>query len=108
MAPILNTAQFKDLVCGDYNTFSLIIDEYEATSLTLIQTIKDTSENNLDASKDALHQLKGSSGMLGFTALFELCQEYEMQLKSSITIQQTTPLETLFFESVKCARKALS
>ena len=105
MPPILDKAQFDSLVCGDVAIFSQILDDYESNSSSLIQSLV---EGLSDASaKGALHQFKGSSGMLGFAALYQLCAELEAQQPCQIDAEQIENLRGLFVDSVASARAYL-
>ncbi|WP_018968783.1 Hpt domain-containing protein [Rubritalea marina] len=108
MADILDHSQFDSLVCGDAETFTLIVDDYELNATTLIKAVADATADSGTQVKDALHQLKGSSGMLGMSALYERCAELESIGAVTLSDEQVKALEQLFVQSVAAARDALS
>ena len=108
MLPIINTPQFESLVCGDVQSFAMILDDFDANGTQLIQTISRQPADSTSAPKDALHQLKGSSGMLGLSSLFEMSKEYETKEPLDLSEKEISSLRSLFQQSIDAAREALA
>ena len=107
MHPIINIPQFESLVCGDVQSFSMILDDFDANGTELIQTITRQPLDNTGSPKDALHQLKGSSGMLGLSSLFAVSEEYESREPFGLSEKEISSLRSLFQQSINAAREAL-
>ena len=107
MLPIINTPQLESLVCGDVQSFAMILDDFDANGTQLIQTITRRSPDSTSSAKDALHQLKGSSGMLGLSSLFEMSKEYETKEPFDLSEKEISSLRSLFQQSIDAAREAL-
>ncbi|MGJ8673780.1 Hpt domain-containing protein [Rubritalea sp.] len=108
MCSLLDISHFRDLVGGDAASFSCILDDFQTVGNGLIESITQEAESNQQTAKDALHQLKGSSGMLGMSALYSLCKELEKCNTSGFTLDQKTTLREVFVNSLTKAKEDLS
>jgi len=78
MNPFIDTHQFSSLVGDSPSSFQPIIADFSNNTKELIQSMHLAIEQqDSEALYRPLHQLKGSSGMLGMTTLFNACKDLE-------------------------------
>ncbi len=78
MPIILDEESLKGLVGDDIEGFIPIVNEFDQNGQELISQISKALQiQDLRGVRASAHQLKGSSGMLGMKALYELCKQAE-------------------------------
>jgi len=109
MADLLNKEQLLDLAGDDFDSFLPIIDDFLENGTSLIARIAEARENNdLADIRAAAHQLKGSSGMLGFQKLYEECKEIEELELREVDEGIIDRMKSSCLNSVEAARSLLS
>lgn len=109
MSKILNTITLLELAGDDRGSFVDIIDDFDTNGgMLLSQISQGVAEMNQSVVRMAAHQLKGSSGMLGMSELFELCKTLETLEVSQIGVEFLNKMEATFKLSVKEAKETLA
>jgi len=108
MSDILDKSQLLDLAGNDIATFLPIIDDFESNGTELLEKIEAAiSADSLEDVRSAAHQLKGSSGMLGMTRLFQQCKEIENKELSELGDSYLQDMRSNLSSSVAAARETL-
>ncbi len=109
MSKLIDTELLLDLVGEDRDSFMPIIEDFhENGQKLLLEIAQGTADSDLSIVKAAAHQLKGSSGMLSMTALFEFCKEVETLELTQISEEFLQQFNACFVQSVSAAREVLS
>ena len=89
MSHLIDTEQLLELVGDDPVSFQPIIADFLENTAELVESMRSSLEQqDADSLHGPLHQLKGSSGMLGMTTLYNLCKEFE-----AVPFQEVTPIQ---------------
>jgi len=108
MSDILNQSQLLDLAGDDITSFLPIINDFEQNGCELLDKIGAAiSANNLEDIRAAAHQLKGSSGMLGMTRLFNQCKEIEQKDLYELNAAYLEGMRQTLHSSISSACEAL-
>jgi len=109
MADLLDIGMLRELVGDDVESFLPIIEDFQENGAQLISKISVSArEADLATVRAAAHQLKGSSGMLGMTQLYESCKEIESLELSQIDNGYVSKMTEVFNRSVVLVREALN
>lgn len=82
---LIDTERFQTLKTRTSAKFPQLIERYLLDSDLYLQTIQENIKTgNLEEISAAAHNLKSSSGLLGFLAIFEAAQRLEYTAKSTI------------------------
>ncbi len=108
MAELLDTTKLFDLAGENREALRPIIDKFESNAKTLLDIIiAARNANDLEELRSAVHQLKGTSSMLGMNQLYELAYSVEHLKLSDITPGFLEKMQELVQRSIQSARKAL-
>jgi len=108
MSDVLHVETLLDLAGDEVDTFLPIVEDFQENGTQLLQQITTcVAASDLAGIRAAAHQLKGSSGMLGMTLLYEQCQEIEHRELSAISPDFTSALQSTFQRSVQLAMETL-
>lgn len=109
MEQLINQSLLLDLVDGDIETFTPILDDFESLGKEQLLQISDyVIAQDLEAVCKIAHQLKGSSGFLGMLPLYEYCKAIEELEIDAIDSSFQAQLAATFHASVQEARRILS
>ncbi|MFC5051535.1 Hpt domain-containing protein [Rubritalea spongiae] len=94
-------------LAGDDNEAVLmILEEFYENSVVIITELKQNSDaENIELSRQLLHQLKGSSGMFGMSTLHDLCKKLEVS--TELLEAQLSSLRIQLEKSCQLARAVL-
>lgn len=108
MSALLNIETFKDIVDGDGETFIPILEDLEVNGAKLLEKISLASQaRELNKVKQAAHQLKGSTGMLGLERTYDLCTSVETLEGADINDAFLKDLHDAFYEGLSLAKENL-
>lgn len=106
MADLLNIKTFQDIVDGDSETFLPILEDLELNGAELLEAISlEVKAGDLSKVRQAAHQLKGSTGMLGLERVYDLCINMETLELSDINEVFQEELRSAFRDGLALAKE---
>lgn len=79
----INLDRLNDITGGDETMNQTLLALFNKTFNRCLSAIEGLDVTNPEAAQkpwhDAIHELKGAAGNLGFDELFEVCKNYDMQ-----------------------------
>ncbi len=104
----IDKSHLFDLVGEDADVVKPIVVDFGVTSIKLVAEMLDASKGKSfgEIKKKNLHQIKGSSGTLGMTSLYEMC--IDLESKESLTHRELELLKECVRESVELVISSIS
>lgn len=98
-APPINLDQLREQCMGDLDFALMLLDEFEKTSQSRLDAFDAVLfEQNHSALTSKAHALKGVAGILGASALMEICENLESQSSDTDWNQTRDLIEQLYHE----------
>ncbi len=100
----IDAGQLLLLAGADIQQMRNIVDHFRKDALSTIRDCETAAQSNdVTSCKRLIHRLKGSSGSLGFTELYEVCLNLESSDSAAAYLESMKDAETLVIRSVELA-----